>query len=447
VRKHTWILGCGLALAVQLSGCGSMTGKGLDPGPAGATRLAKDLDADTRGDYPVDLAKLIALSAYKERRAEKQAAQAGKVSSDKGEPKAEQRAEQKAEQMEEDDARAEASLDLARAQFYAACHTNDRCSTQRDRVQDRLIWASESACNDYLVSVRKSFTATNLNLGSATTLFGALGSVITAVDTARVFSGAAAVTSGLRAEYNDVYFSSQAFELVSKAIRSVRERTLKNIRDARQSRSIRDYTLEGAIGDAMRYHATCNVMAGLEEAADAVTRERDPGLKHISELLQGVGAGANVSLGTAALDLSNLPSAQLSCTRLTSITKEGAAEADKLAQADAALQLDANAAPATKAASAQSRKKVDALKADLQKMDANAKPDCDGSNTAVVKAETAMFDRMREFAGLPLADKAQGKAKFDAARANVLTLKVKLDAAAAEARLKVDEIAAIDKTP
>jgi hypothetical protein len=244
VRKHTWILGCGLALAAQLSGCGSMTGKGLDPGPAGATRLAKDLDADTRGDYPVDLAKLIALSAYKERRAEKQAAQAGKAGGDKGEPKP--------EQMEEDDARAEASLDLARAQFYTACRTNDRCSAQRDRVQDRLIWASESACNDYLVSVRKSFTATNLNLGSATTLFGALGSVITAVDTARVFSGAAAVTSGLRAEYNDVYFSSQAFELVSKAIRSVRERTLKNIRDARQSRSIREYTLEGAIGDAMR---------------------------------------------------------------------------------------------------------------------------------------------------------------------------------------------------
>jgi hypothetical protein len=58
-----------------------------------------------------------------------------------------------------------------------------------------------------------------------------------------------------------------------------------------------------------------------------------------------------------------------------------------------------------------------------------------------------MFDRMREFAGLPLADKAQGKAKFDAARANVLALKVKLDAAAAEARLKVDEISALDKAP
>lgn len=407
--------------ALLLSSC-ALTGKGLDPGPAGAGRLGTDRTSGTASDYPVDLAQLIVLSVHGD----------GKNSIDtlKAVPAV----------SSADSATSVAAVEQARKYFYDNCPTNERCGILRDRVQDRLIWASESACADYLSRVRKSFTSTNLNLGGATTLFGALGSVLTSVDATRVFSGAAAVTSGLRAEYNDVYFSSQAFELVSKAIRSVREKTLKSIHDGRLNKGIREYTLDGAVGDAMRYHASCNVMAGLEEAADAVTRERDPGLKRLSDLLQGVGAGVNLSLGTAAIETATLPSAEQSCQRLSTIAREGAAAATSFDTADTKLQADAAADATTKADSAKRRATVDKLAAELKKLDDDSKSDCVGKDAAVTKAETEMFDAMRVFAGLPLSEKAVGKAKFDAARAKVMALKAKVDSTLSDARVRFDGI-------
>jgi hypothetical protein len=418
-RKQIWILVAWVVL--QVSGC-AITGKGLDPGPAGATRLGAERSDGVASDYPVDLAQLIHLSVHGDRSISENIQNPGHADSST------------------DSQTKSVGLEESRKYFYDNCSTNERCGILRDRVQDRLIWASESACADYLSGVRKSFTRTNLNLGGATTLFGALGSVLTSVDATRTFSGAAAVTSGLRAEYNDVYFSSQAFELLSKAIRSVREKTLKSIYDGRLNKDFRAYTLDGAIGDAMRYHATCNVMAGLEEAADAVTRERDPGLKRLSELLQGVGAGLNLSIGTAAIDTSTLPSAEKSCQRLSTIARDGAIAATSLGATDDKLQADAVADAKAKDDSAKRRAAVDKLVAELKKLDDDAKPDCVGKDAEVAKAETEMFDAMRVFAALPLSEKAVGKAKFDAARAKVMALKAKLDASLSDADVKFNGI-------
>jgi hypothetical protein len=419
MNMQKWLVVAAATAAVQLSGC-AVIGKGLDPGPPGAMRIGSERPKGVAGDYPVDLAQLITLSVHGDGKSSVVTlANVPAVSATEAESSI-------------------AALEQARKYFYDNCPTNERCGTLRDRVQDRLIWASESACADYLSSVRKSFTSTNLNLGGATTLFGALGSVLTSVDATRLFSGAAAVTSGLRAEYNDVYFSSQAFELVSKAIRSIREKTLKHIHDARLNKGIREYTLDGAVGDTMRYHATCNVMAGLEEASDAVTRERDPGLKRLSELLQGVGAGVNLSLGTAAIDTASLPSAEQSCQRLSTVVQAGAAAAAAFVTVDSKTQVDEAVGSSLKAASAARRTTVEKLAVDLSKLAEDTQPDCTTKDAAVAKAEIEMFDAMRVFAGMPLSEKAVGKAKFDAARAKVMALKAKIDTVLSEARIKLD---------
>ncbi|MFZ6653934.1 hypothetical protein [Undibacterium sp. TJN19] len=306
-------------VASLLAGC-SLTGKGLEPGPSTAARISNHRTDGTPTDYPVSLPTLIAMAAQTDpskpgaliNRDGISAQQAVSTAS----PGDQSVAAPAAANIAGDE------IELARQYFYAHCSGDERCGVLRDRVQDRLIWASESACSDYLVSVRKSFTRTNLNLGAATTMFGTLGSLITSVTTARVFSGAGAFTSGLRAEYNEVYFSSQAFELVSKSIRSVREKTLKRIRDNRVSKNITQYTLDAAISDAIFYHGSCNILAGLEEASDAVTRDRDPGLKRVNELLQDLNTGVNLSLGTASLDTSALPSATKSCNTMAEVAQD-----------------------------------------------------------------------------------------------------------------------------
>lgn len=420
MKLSRWVSVAAAFAALQLSGCGHI--KGLNPGPANAGRLGIDKGDGTASDYPIDFAALIKLAVNVD--------------------------EKPAKETEPNDlTKPVVSVEEARRYFYFHCGSYERCGTLRNRVQDRLTWASESACTDYLSEVRKKFTATNLNLGGATTLFGALGSVFTSVDAARVFSGAAGVTSGLRAEYNDVYFSSQAFELVSKAVRAVREKTLKQIRDDRMNKDIRDYTLDGAVADAMRYHATCNVMAGLEEASDAVTRERDPGLKRLSELLQDVGAGVNVALGTAALDSSNLPSAQQSCRRLDDIVRDGGAVVEHFIGEEAKFQAGAENSEEQKTRVAAILTAVKALLVRLKATNDGSKTGCAGTDSPVAKAETEMFDAMREFAGLPLSEKAAGKHKFDARRAKVLELKAKIEGVVSVARALQDDIVKKAKLP
>lgn len=412
-----------LALVVLVSGC-ALTGRGLDPGPSGAESLGgQDATTGKATDYPLDLSELL-LQAVHSDPSPTQVQPAGTTVRSEGTTAALPFAPARAPVPR-------TSLEQARKHFYDNCTTYDRCAVLRDRVQDRLVWASESACTDYLMRVRRSFTATNLNLGSATTLFGALGSVLTGTDATRVFSGAAAVTSGLRAEYNDTYFSSQAFDLVSKAIRNIRERGLKRLHDARSNKNIREYTVDAAVAEVVRYHASCNIMSGLEEAADAVARDRDPGLRRLSEVLQGAGSGLTLALGTAALDTSALPAPGNSCRVLSQL------EADGTAASKAAVEGSDAASPGGADAAKAAAKHLAAISA--AKKDAD--PDC-AADGNVTKAEREMYESMRVFASLPIEEKAAGKARFDAARAQVLSIKAKIDQRVFQAQ---QELAALKK--
>lgn len=455
-------LTCAELAMILAAGCAT-GGHGLDAGPAGAaqigivrttsTSVQPGGSVETRSnearDYPVDLTELISVAVHDDRdtAVARTFPRASVLCIDKASGNQRIRIAPAVCEAGEVTARTfdpSTSLELARKFFYDNCPSADRCGVLRDRVQDRLIWASESACAAYMTDVRKSFTSTNLNLGSLTTVFGALGSIFTSADAARIFAGSAGATSGLRAEYNDVYFSSQAFELVSKAIRSLREKTIKRIYDARKNTDIRAYTLDAAIADAMKYHATCNVMAGLEEAAEAVTRDRDPGLKRLGELLQDVGAGTSVSLGTAALDTSSLPSAGQSCRRLDDAVKQATALQADLDAAVTKLQ----GGDATLLAAAQKRQADGS--ASLKQLTSTVAPMsqiCSPPDTgAVAVAEKDMYDAVRAFAAAPLSDKAARKAAFDAARAKVLELKVQVDQVLATASSILEKMVAVNKT-
>ena len=416
-----------------LTGC-SLTGKGLEPGPSTAARISNHRNDGTPTDYPVSLPRLIELAVQTDPARPEPAKPVTGTALAQPATAVAPNAQDAADNFAGDE------IELARKYFYANCSGDERCGVMRDRVQDRLIWASESACSDYLTSVRKSFTRTNLNLGAATTLFGTLGSLITSVNTARVFSGAGAFTSGLRAEYNDVYFSSQAFELVSKSIRSVREKTLKRIRDNRVGKNITQYTLDGAISDAMFYHGSCNVLAGLEEASDAVTRDRDPGLKRVSELLQNLNAGVNLSLGTAALDTSNLPSATNSCTTLAKVKKDSDTTAGDFDSKNKNLQADAATEDKVKKDSAALALKVAQMAVKIKDLAATQSANCDGKESAALKAESAMFDAIRQFFAVAADQKALEKQKFEITKKTVLELQVTIDAVIAKMRDQYNEM-------
>lgn len=160
---------------------------------------------------------------------------------------------------------------------------------ERNLIQDRLIAASNQRCNLYKRFIQRIGTQTNFFLGALSTLAGGAGAIVTGADTARILSGVAGGASGLRSEFNETYFRSQAIHLIVKGIKSRRAATRQKILDSRfdkQAVGLEKYSAAMAIGDAITYHGECTIMAGLEEANDKLTTSDEVGLKKMETFLK-----------------------------------------------------------------------------------------------------------------------------------------------------------------
>jgi hypothetical protein len=102
-------------------------------------------------------------------------------------------------------------------------------------------------------------------------VFGAAGAVVTGADGARALAGLSGATSGVRAEYNEQYFADLAAHVVTKGINARRNEILEKIHVA-QGMSVKEYTIEIAIADAIVYHGACSLVGGLEQADSTVTK-------------------------------------------------------------------------------------------------------------------------------------------------------------------------------
>ena len=156
---------------------------------------------------------------------------------------------------------------------------------RRNRVQNRIIAASNQRCSEFKKFVKQFDSSTNLFLGGLTTLTAGLGSIFTAANTVRALSGTAAITSGFRAEVNDAYFQQQTVQLLTNGLESSRKELFEEI-SKKSKWSIEMYTVEQAVGDAVRYHDQCSLLAGLERVALDRKRADNPSLPQIDKVLE-----------------------------------------------------------------------------------------------------------------------------------------------------------------
>lgn len=188
-------------------------------------------------------------------------------------------------------------LDEALRLFGTTCNipTNEQCRLLRNSAQDRLIASSNAICRDYKNTLKRAHAETNFAYGGLATLFGGIGAVTTAVNPARLFAGAASITTGIRAEMNQSMYSMLAIEIVTKAIDKARADALKDI-DLSQRKEIGNYNLERAIADAEEYHSRCSLLAGLQEASASVAQS-SIGLKALNQTLEDLGQTAQIQVG------------------------------------------------------------------------------------------------------------------------------------------------------
>ena len=173
-------------------------------------------------------------------------------------------------------------LECAFASFYG--ESKERL-LRRNRVQDRLVAASNQRCADYKQHVRRFDSTSNIALGGLTTLSAGLGAILTHADTVRALSGAAAITSGFRAEMNETYFQQNTIQVIASGFER-RRAVLRAEMEKKRKETIEDYTVEYAVADALVYHDACSLLAGLEEIALSQKRAADPGLAQVGAALE-----------------------------------------------------------------------------------------------------------------------------------------------------------------
>jgi hypothetical protein len=144
-------------------------------------------------------------------------------------------------------------------------------SEDRNRIQDRVILASNALCEEYKTVLKRKQSHVNFYSGAAAVVFGAAGGVIGGARAAKNLSSLSAISSGVGAEYNEDFYSSLTAHLVANGIDKRRDGILEAIQEARK-KGIEEYTLEGAIADAITYHGACSLIGGLGQIDGALNK-------------------------------------------------------------------------------------------------------------------------------------------------------------------------------
>lgn len=163
------------------------------------------------------------------------------------------------------------ALDKALLEFYTSTATDDDKKLKRNRIQDRLILASNEGCEAFKTVLKRKQGQRNFEFGTATVLFGAAGAVASGVTAAKNLAALAGASGGIRAEYNRDFFSDVAAHVISKGINSRRREILDGITKG-QEKALSAYSLEAAMADLVVYHGACSLVGGLEFAEGAISK-------------------------------------------------------------------------------------------------------------------------------------------------------------------------------
>lgn len=164
----------------------------------------------------------------------------------------------------------------------------------RAQIQDRLIAASNQRCNLYTTYLKRVNTYQNGIFGTLTTMLGGAGAIVTGESAARLLSGLAGISSGTRAELNQATFESIATSVIIPGIQKTRSDLLGNILKKR-SQPLTEYTIEGAIADAITYHGCCSMDTGISYAQKSIQSYDDIGIKRFNEIQNELGIARSAS--------------------------------------------------------------------------------------------------------------------------------------------------------
>lgn len=146
----------------------------------------------------------------------------------------------------------------------------------RNQIQDEIFRASEQRCNAFKIYLQHMQSNTGFIGNSLALVLGGLGGLFQQAVTVRALSISAGTAAGVTAQFNDSYFFSLTVPVISDGIDNARSVVHKQA-TGRRNQGTDEYTLQGAILDAVRYDGACSIPEGLRAAGEAVKAVRNPG--------------------------------------------------------------------------------------------------------------------------------------------------------------------------
>jgi hypothetical protein len=162
--------------------------------------------------------------------------------------------------------------------LQGATHGNQSSYTEsrRNEIIDVLLAESNRKCSAYAAFLKSYDSGANSSLSVLSILTGGLGAFVGGPNTAQALSGTSAIIAGTRSSLNEIHFTNQTIHVLTSAFEKTRRDQRKEI-GHRQMCPVSAYSLMRGIEDTMTYHGSCSIIAGLAEAAKAVSRSENPG--------------------------------------------------------------------------------------------------------------------------------------------------------------------------
>ncbi|MTV36066.1 hypothetical protein [Duganella radicis] len=145
----------------------------------------------------------------------------------------------------------------------------DKYKYLRNDLQDRIFAASNQRCGYYLRQLVASKAQTKMGWGSLSLLLSGAASVTHPISSAQILAAGSGVATGVNTLYDETYFSNLTVNVIVSGISKQREGLLVQYTALRQ-KSLVEYPVNRAIADAIAYHSACNIVTGLEAAANAL---------------------------------------------------------------------------------------------------------------------------------------------------------------------------------
>jgi hypothetical protein len=155
---------------------------------------------------------------------------------------------------------------------------------QRNEVIDALMATSNRKCGRYTAFLQTYDANINTTFGIGALATAGLATVVGGENTAKALAGGSAFLNGTRSTFNEAHFRNRTIAVLAAAFDNARTQQRQAITNYQQCTPAQ-YTLMRGLEDAFRYHSTCSVVAGLDEAARAVQRANAPDLETIRKTM------------------------------------------------------------------------------------------------------------------------------------------------------------------